>query len=99
MITLDKFFEFAVNEMHHWMRMSDISDNDVDRRYFDGRSTIDDKFVYKATDYESIDQIVANLDDYFLDVVDDNEMNMYFKRGQLDELRLLLKIINKNYES
>ena len=99
MITLDKFFEFAVNEMHHWMRMSDISDNDVDRRYFDGRSTIDDKFVYKATDYESIDQIVVNLDDFLLNVVDDNEMNMYFKRGQLDELRLLLKIINKNYES
>jgi hypothetical protein len=99
MITLDKFFEFAVNEMHHWMRMSDISDNDVDRRYFDGRSTIDDKFVYKATDYESIDQIVYNLDDFLLNVVDDNEMNMYFKRGQLDELRLLLKIINKNYES
>jgi hypothetical protein len=78
--------------------MSDISDNDVDRRYFDGRSTIDDKFVYKATDYESIDQIVYNLDDFLLNVVDDNEMNMYFKRGQLDELRLLLKIINKNYE-
>ncbi len=97
MITLDKFFEFAVNEMHHWMRMSDISDNDVDRRYFDGRSTIDDKFVYKATDYESIDQIVANLDDCFLDVVSDSDMNLYFRRGQIDELKLLLKIINKYY--
>ena len=98
MITLDKFFEFAVNEMHHWMRMSDISDNDVDRRYFDGRSTIDDKFVYKATDYESIDQIVYNLDDCLLNVeealrrkIDIDNKSKNNKKRFLDRFKGIIK--------
>lgn len=93
MITLDKFFEFAVNEMHHWMRMSEISDHVSDKRYFSGRHSISDRFVYKATDYESIDQIVSDLDNYII-----NADNVYFRIGQLDEIRLLLKLITKNYK-
>ena len=104
-IEILKTYNFA--QKNHWQLMCDLSNNDYDIHYFDGRQSANvylDEFLQTQEDNFNINEILRyladNLEEYVqLQVEYYRENNCYneFYRGMVAEIELLVHIVKQEY--
>jgi len=103
-IEILKTYNFA--QKNHWQLMCDLSNNDYDIHYFDGRQTANitlEDFLQDQEDF-NINRIIEFLIDKFEEYVEEqikfyreNKCYNEFYRGLVSEFDLLIKIAKQNY--
>ena len=100
-----KTYNFA--QRNHWQLMCDLSNNDYDIRYFDGRQTANirlDEFLQTQEDNFNIDEVLNYLLNSYNECIEDQ--NRYYDeykcwnenyRGYINEIDLLMKIVQQQY--
>ena len=105
--TLEILKTYNFVQKNHWQLMCDLSNNDYDIHYFDGRQSANvylDEFLQTQEDNFDIDEILRyladNLEEYIqLQVEYHRENNCYneFYRGMVAEIELLVHIVKQDY--
>jgi len=104
-IEILRTYNFA--QKNHWQLMCDLSNNDYDIRYFDGRQSANiylDEFLQTQEDNFNIDEILKcladNLEEYTQsqdEYYKENNCYNEFLRGMVDETELLIRIVKQDY--
>lgn len=106
MRTLETIRMYNFAQKNHWQLMCDLSDNDYDIHYFDGRQSANialDDFLQELEIFD-IDKILEFLTNNFEEYSqkqekfykENNCFNEYY-RGYVMEMELLIKIVKQDY--
>ena len=104
-IEILRTYNFA--QKNHWQLMCDLSNNDYDICYFDGRQSANiylDEFLQTQEDNFNIDWVLKCLTDNLEEYTESQaeyykENNCYneFLIGMVDEIELLIHIVKQDY--
>ena len=90
--SIDKINQYLCVQKNHWQCMCDLSDNDYNIDYFSGRYSVCDDAVTLIRQEGNIDELLEELMNKKVWIVKN-----VFWQGYKDELELIIKMINQNY--
>ena len=103
---IQRFRTLLSHQLRHWLEMCQDSDTDYDIHYFGGRSIVCDDVNIKLIrgEIKTIDKLVeylerkkSEIDGYYAEFYEDNNVHDETLRGSLDECEFLMKIANQKY--
>lgn len=91
-------------QKNHWQCMCDLSDNDYDIHYFEGRECIDDEIITYLRNcdgnlihfFDYINSFIVEIQEEYDKYIENGFADVH-RQGCLDEIKLAYKIIKQEY--
>ena len=98
-------YQYFCVQKNHWQCMCDLSNNDYDIHYFEGREMIDDDIITYLRNCDMnqihllnfINSLKSSIQEEYDNFIKENEFISEYHRGCLDEINLAIKIIKQDY--
>lgn len=102
---LNKNYQYFCVQRNHWQCMCDLSNNDYDIHYFEGREIIDDDIITYLRNCDMnkihflnfINSLKSRIQEEYDNFIKENGFTSEYHQGCLDEINLAIKIIKQDY--